>query len=171
MRRTPTVVRQATRSDVPALVELRRANAEAHLALDPDVYRLPQREAVVSHFTTVLGDRAGGDAILVAEHDGQIVGMVEVLRLPEPPAHQILRPQPSAQIHTVVSSAARGLGIGSALLDAAARWATENGITSLSAGIHHRNDGAVRFYSRHGYAPSGTLLNKPLCVPGHSPAR
>lgn len=67
---------------MPALVELRLANAKAHLALDPDV--------------------------------------------------------------------------GSALLDAADRWATEHGISNLSAGIHHRNASAVRFYRRHGDAPSGT---------------
>ncbi|MGC5285833.1 GNAT family N-acetyltransferase [Micromonospora sp. DT231] len=162
MRRTGPTVRPAELSDVPALVELRLANAEAHLALDPDVYRLPQREAVAHHFTTTLTDGSGRDAILVAEMGGQVVGMVEVLRLPEPPAHQILRPERSAQIHTVVSGTARGRGVGSALLDAADRWATENAITSLSAGIHHRNDGAVRFYRRHGYAPAGTSLNRQL---------
>ncbi|MEU8286232.1 GNAT family N-acetyltransferase [Micromonospora sp. NPDC048905] len=162
MRRIGPTVRPAGLSDVPALVDLRLANAEAHLSLAPDVYRLPQREAVAHHFTAVLTKGAGGDAILVAELDGQVVGMVELLRLPEPPAHQILRPEPSAQIHTVVSGTARGRGVGSALVDAAGRWAAENGITSLSAGIHHRNDGAVRFYRRHGYAPSGTLLNRQL---------
>ncbi|MGC4760471.1 GNAT family N-acetyltransferase [Micromonospora trifolii] len=149
-------VRPASLSDVPALVELRLANAEAHLALDPDVYRLPQREAVIEHFTAVLSDATARNAVLVAEQGGQVVGMVEVLRLPEPPAHQILRPEPSAQIHTVVLGEARGSGVGSALLDAADRWAAEHGLTYLSAGIHHHNASAVRFYRRHGYAPSGT---------------
>ncbi|MEU4472709.1 GNAT family N-acetyltransferase [Micromonospora sp. NPDC023888] len=162
MRRTGPTVRPAELSDVPVLVDLRLANAEAHLALAPDVYRLPQPETVAHHFTTVLADGTGRDAILVAELDGQVVGMVEVLRLPEPPPHQILRPEPSAQIHTVVSGTARGRGVGSALLATADRWATENGITRLSAGIHHRNDGAVRFYRRHGFGPSGTLLNRQL---------
>lgn len=132
------------------------ANAEAHLALDPDTYRLPQREAVIEHFTAVLSDATARNAVLVAEQGGQVVGMVEVLRLPEPPAHQILRPEPSAQIHTVVLDEARGRGVGSALLDAAGRWAVEHGLSYLSAGIHHRNASAVRFYRRHGYEPSGT---------------
>ncbi|MBM0276172.1 GNAT family N-acetyltransferase [Micromonospora tarensis] len=156
MPRTGPAVRPASPSDLPALVELRLANAEAHLALDPDTYRLPQREAVIKHFTAVLGEEAGRNAVLVAEHCGQVLGMVEVLRLPEPPAHQILRPEPSAQIHTVVLSEARGRGVGSALLDAADRWASQHGIMNLSAGIHHQNADAVRFYRRHGYAPSGT---------------
>ncbi|MET8092364.1 GNAT family N-acetyltransferase [Micromonospora sp. NPDC005220] len=160
MQGTRPAVRPASLSDVPALVELRLANAEAHLALDPDTYRLPQREAVIEHFTTVLNDTTGRSAVLVAEQGGQVVGMVEVLPLPEPPAHQILRPEPSAQIHTVVLGAARGRGVGSALLDAADRWAAEHGITNLSAGIHHRNAGAVRFYRHHGYAPSGTAWSR-----------
>jgi hypothetical protein len=52
-------VRPANLADVPSLVELRLANAEAHVALDPGVYRLPQRAAVVGHFTAVLADEAG----------------------------------------------------------------------------------------------------------------
>ncbi|MFI6782419.1 hypothetical protein [Micromonospora sp. NPDC050276] len=43
-----------------------------------------------------------------------------------------------------------------ATLAAANQWATEHGLSYLSAGIHHRNADAVRFYRRHGYAPSGT---------------
>ncbi|MER7587071.1 GNAT family N-acetyltransferase [Micromonospora sp. NPDC127501] len=156
MQGTGPAVRAASLADVPALVALRLANAEAHLALDPDVYRLPRRTAVIAHFTAVLSDATCRDAVLVAEQDGQVVGMVEVLRQPEPPAHQILRPEPSAQIHTVVLGEARGSGVGSALLVAANRWAAEHGLSYLSAGIHHRNASAVRFYRRHGYAPSGT---------------
>ncbi|MGW5556608.1 N-acetyltransferase family protein [Micromonospora sp. NPDC003944] len=156
MQGTRAAVRTASPSDVAALVQLRMANAEAHLALDPATYRLPQRAAVIEHFTAVFSDATGRDAVLVAEQDGRVVGMVEVLRLPEPPAHQILRPEPSAQVHTVVLDEARGRGVGSALLDAADRWAAAQGLSYLSAGIHHHNASAVRFYRRHGYAPSGT---------------
>lgn len=59
MREVGLTVRPASLADVAALVELRLANAEAHLALDPDVYRVPQREAVVRHFAAMLGDEAG----------------------------------------------------------------------------------------------------------------
>lgn len=165
MREVGLTVRLAGLADVPSLVELRLANAEAHLALDPDVYRVPRRAAVARHFAAVLGDEAGRDGVLVAEvRDGRVVGMIEVLRQSEPPEHQILRPEPSAQVHTVVLPDARGLGVGAALLEAAERWATGRGITYLSAGIHHRNVGAVRFYGRHGYADSGFSLGRRLGV-------
>lgn len=161
MQRIGLTVRPASVADVPSLVELRLANAEAHLTLDPGIYRVPQREAVVRHFTAVLAGEAGRDGVLVAEdHDGRVVGMIEVLPLSDPPEHQILRPEPSAQVHTVVLPAARGLGVGSALLAAAQRWATDRGITYLSAGIHHRNVDAVRFYRRHGYTDAGRSLGR-----------
>ncbi|MET8203331.1 GNAT family N-acetyltransferase [Micromonospora taraxaci] len=153
-------VRPARPADVPSLVLLRLANAEAHLALDADTYRVPQREAVVRHFTAVLADETGRDGVLVAEIDGRVVGMVEVSPHPDPPEHQILRPEPSAQVHTVVLPDARGLGVGSALVLAAERWATSRGVRYLSAGIHHRNADAVRFYGRHGYTDAGVSLGK-----------
>jgi GNAT superfamily N-acetyltransferase len=156
------VIRPAGAADVPALVELRIANAEAHLALDPEVYRVPRREAVVRHFTGMVAG-GSGDAVLVAEAPGgRVVGMVEVLPYPDPPEHQILRPEPSAQVHTVVLPGVRGLGVGSALLAAAHAWAADRGLAYLSAGIHHRNAGAVRFYGRHGYTDSGLSLGRRL---------
>ncbi|MFG1659795.1 GNAT family N-acetyltransferase [Micromonospora chersina] len=161
MQKAGLTVRPASVADVPSLVELRLANAEAHLALDPGIYRVPQREAVVRHFTAVLADAAGRDAVLVAEaDDGRVVGMIEVLRQSDPPEHQILRPEPSAQVHTVVLPGERGLGVGSALLAAAQRWAADRGITYLSAGIHHRNVDAMRFYRRHGHTDAGFSLGR-----------
>lgn len=144
--------------DIESLVELRVANATAHIALEPDAYRVPDRAAVRRHFAAVLGGAEGGDAILVAELAGRVAGMVEVLRDPLPPDHQILRPRPSAPIHTVVAAEARGRGVGTALLAAAEEWAATRGIVHVSAGIHHANAGAVRFYGRHGYADSGVSL-------------
>lgn len=88
--------------------------------------------------------------------------MVEVIRNPDPPDHQILRPEPSAQIHTVVAAEERNQGIGPALLEAAAEWAAAHRIGYLSAGIHHRNTGALRFYGRHGYVDFGRSLGRRL---------
>ncbi|MEV4478241.1 GNAT family N-acetyltransferase [Micromonospora coxensis] len=154
-------VRPAGPADLPALVALRIANAEAHSALDPTAYRVPDSALVADHFRDVLA--AGRDAVLLAEAaDGQVVGMVEVLRQADPPAHQILRPEPSAAVHTVVLPGHRGEGVGAALLAAAAQWASAHEITWLSAGIHHRNDGAVSFYRRHGFEPSGLSLGRRL---------
>ncbi|WNV88619.1 GNAT family N-acetyltransferase [Umezawaea sp. Da 62-37] len=154
------IVRPAGAADLESLVRLRLANAEAHIALEPSVYRMPSREAVVDHFTSAVASTS--DAILVAEIGGRVVGMIEVLRRPDPPDHQILRPEPSAFVHTVVLPEARGHEVGAALLAAGERWAAAAGVRHLSAGIHHANAGAVRFYGRHGYHDSGLSLGKRL---------
>jgi GNAT superfamily N-acetyltransferase len=160
---TELTVRPAIAADVVSLVELRVANAEAHVALDPDTYRVTWRATVERHFAAVLADNAGQDAVFVAETpDGQVVGMVEVLRHPGPPEHQILRLEPSAEVHTVVLDDVRGGGAGTALLAAAHRWATGQGIRYLAAGIHHRNAGAVRFYTRAGFTDASLRLVRRL---------
>ena len=137
--------------------------------LDPQTYRIPEQDAVRRHFTAVLTGDPARHAVLVADLAGEVVGMVEVLRNAEYPDHQILRPAASAQIHTVVTAEARGRGAGSLLVEAAVRWAAAAGISYLSAGIHHRNAGAVRFYGRHGFADSGLSLGRRITTMPHPP--
>jgi GNAT superfamily N-acetyltransferase len=158
------LVRAAERNDVPALVRLRLANAERHVQLDPAVYRVPDVEAVREYFEEVLS--ADSEVvILVAEAVGEVVGMVEVVLLADPPDHQILAPCRAAEIHTVVLEGHRGEGVGSALLMAAEQAAAERGVSIIYAGIFAQNKGAVRFYSSAGFGPRGTLLSKEQGTP------
>ncbi|MGW0868644.1 N-acetyltransferase family protein [Streptomyces sp. NPDC002611] len=162
----PILVRAAERDDVPALVRLRLANAERHVQLDPAVYRVPDTEAVRRHFEEVLsGSKV---VILVAEVVGEVVGMVEMVLLADPPDHQILAPCRAADIHTVVLDGHRGEGVGSALLIAAEQAAAERGVSIIYAGIFAPNKRAVRFYSSAGFRPRGTLLSKEQVAPSAS---
>lgn len=151
------MIRPAERADIPALVRLRLANAERHVQLAPDTFRLPDVEAVRRHFEQVLGFAL----ISVAELDGEVVGMVEVVPLPEPPDHQILIPRRGADVHTVVLDGHRGRGVGAALVAAAEQIAAAHGVSILFAGIFATNEEAVAFYSRAGFGPRGILLSKP----------
>jgi hypothetical protein len=96
--RQVTLIRPAGRSDVTALVRLRLANAERHVQLAPDLFRIPDEEAVRRYFKNAIGNAL----ISVAEVDGEVVGMVEVVLLADPPDHQILVPRRAADVHTVV---------------------------------------------------------------------
>jgi GNAT superfamily N-acetyltransferase len=152
---------KADPADIPALIGLRLANASAHVALDAATYRIPRRSDVTRYFSDVLADGSRRNVILVAEAgDGRVIGMVELLRSSDPPAHQILRPEPTAQIHTVVLPGTRSQGVGAALLAAAEKWAAGEGITYLSAGIHYRNAGAVRFYGEERLYGRGRLTRQ-----------
>ncbi|WP_055588595.1 GNAT family N-acetyltransferase [Peterkaempfera griseoplana] len=155
----PITVRAAACEDVPGLVRLRLANAERHVQLDPSVYRLPDVQAVRRHFEEVLSAESKV-LIFVAEAAGEVVGMVEVVILPDPLDHQILAPCSAAEIHTVVLDGHRGQGVGTALLAAAEQAAAEHGVSITYAGIFAPNKEAVRFYSSAGFGPRGTLLSK-----------
>ena len=62
----------------------------------------------------------------------------------------------------VVDDDARGIGIGSALLAYAERWAIDNGAIRLTlSSANHRRE-AHQFYERRGYEISGIRLSKQL---------
>lgn len=70
---------------------------------------------------------------------------------------------PIAWITTlVVSSDARGMGVGTKLLEAAERWAVENGAerVSLTSGVARED--AHRFYESRGYQHTGLRFAKTL---------
>jgi ribosomal protein S18 acetylase RimI-like enzyme len=150
------VIRPARRTDIPALVRLRIANAERHVQLDPEIFRIPEINAVQRYFEDVI-DFA---LISVAELDGEVVGMVEVVPLTDPPSHQILVPRRGADIHTVVLDGYRGRGVGAALVVEAQRVAAARGVSFLFAGIFATNEEAVAFYSASGFGPRGIMLSK-----------
>jgi GNAT superfamily N-acetyltransferase len=155
------LVRAARSEDVPALVRLRLANAQRHVELDSAAYRLPDAGAVRRHFQELLSPLATGDVLVfVAEASGQVVGMAEVIMMPDPPDHQILAPRHAAQIHTVVLDSHRGKGAGKALVAAAERGAADRGISILIAPIFAPNTGALSFYARAGFGEHGILLSK-----------
>lgn len=151
------LVRPAAREDIPALVQLRLANAERHVELDPSLFRVPSADAVREHFEQVFDSAL----VTVAEVEGEVVGMAEVVLVPPQPDHQILIPRRSADIHTVVLDGFRGRGIGKALVAAAQEVATAHGAWTLNAIIFAANDEAVAFYSGSGFGPRGILLARP----------
>lgn len=163
-------IRTARADDVPALVRLRMANGERHAALDPSGYRVPEEAPVRRYFEELLSGSAGaGTAVLVAEVDGTVAGMTElVIRSEPPPDHQILIPSTPAEVHTVVLESFRGSGIGSTLVRAAEQYAAEHGVSMLIAPILAPNTQAVSFYSGAGFGSHGVILSKKLTQDGDS---
>ncbi|MGW4208095.1 N-acetyltransferase family protein [Lentzea sp. NPDC004789] len=150
-------IRPAERRDVATLVRLRLANAERHVQLAPELFRMPSPDAVRRHFEQAVGSAL----ISVAEVDGEVVGMAEVVLLADPPDHQILVPRRAADVHTVVLDGYRGRGIGRALVVAAEQMAADRGVVIVFATIFATNDDAVAFYSSAGFGPRGIVLSKP----------
>jgi GNAT superfamily N-acetyltransferase len=158
-------IRTARPRDIPALVQLRMANAERHAGLDPAGYRFPEAAAVQRHFEERLSGSAE-PAILVAEVSGTVAGMTEVVVMPAPPDHQILVPRRRAEVHTVVLERYRGKGIGKALVAAAERLAARRGVSHLLAPILAPNTQAISFYSDAGFGQHGIILSKRVGLDG-----
>ena len=160
-------IRTARADDVPALVQLRMANAERHVGLDPSGHRLPEASAVRRYFEELLGGSSGADIlVLVAEVSGTVAGMTEIVMQSAPPDHQILTSRRLADVHTVVLDRYRGNGVGKALVAAAERIAAERGVSLLLAPILASNTEAVGFYSGAGFGQRGVILSKELTADG-----
>jgi GNAT superfamily N-acetyltransferase len=156
-------IRVARAEDVPALVQLRLANAERHAGLSPAGHRLPAPGAVRRYFEKLLsGSGSSRVTVLVAEVAGAVAGMAEIVVNTDPPDHQILVPRRAADVHTVVLETYRGNGVGTALVAAAERYAAQHGVSRLYAPILTANTGAVSFYSRAGFGDYGIILSKDL---------
>jgi len=55
----------------------------------------------------------------------------------------------------------RGSGVGGRLVAAFHKWATSVGVDRLAVSAYAANDGAIRFYQRHGFVPRTVLLQRP----------
>lgn len=72
---------------------------------------------------------------------------------------------PTADLGIGVAAPDRGRGVGSALLRAALRWARSQGLSAITLTTHPDNEGAIRFFRRHGF----TIL--PAADPNALPMR
>jgi ribosomal protein S18 acetylase RimI-like enzyme len=100
----------------------------------------------------------GGGFALVAEQDGRVVGYAMV-RIHDGPDDSWALADRYGEVWTlVVDEAARGAGIGSALLDAVDAALAERGITDLLIGVMEGNDDARRLYERRGLVPGWLQL-------------
>ncbi len=88
-------------------------------------------------------------AVLLAEGDEGLLGSAIVF---------FRRGSTRARLYSLATSvAARGRGIGKALLAAAERCARERGVGTLSLEVRRDNSAAVHLYEAHGYRRSAAL--------------
>lgn len=146
----PTVIRPATRADLPALGRLGALLVRTHHEFDAArfIAATPQTEQGYAAFLGTQLDQP--DAILlVAVRDGEVIGYTYSgveghdwmsLRGPAGLLHDI-----------VVDPAHRGAGIGHALLDATMAALEAGGAPRLVLSAAARNEAAQRLFERAGF--------------------
>jgi GNAT superfamily N-acetyltransferase len=88
--------------------------------------------------------------LVAADADGEVVGhLVGHLY----PASAMWTAARAELISTFVSPAHRGRDVGGRLVEAFRAWARERGAARLQVSAYAANEAAIRFYSRHGFAP------------------
>jgi ribosomal protein S18 acetylase RimI-like enzyme len=151
---TPVRIRAAQSKDGETLSGLRRQAEQVHARLLPDYFRVaPARDAMVSA-------TGPSSVILVAEgRDGlNVLGYVTV-KVVETPRDPAMTPRRRAHVDTiVVGEAHRGLGIGTALMRAAATWAQKHDAAELVLTVWSENRAAQALYRRLGYRPIARVL-------------
>jgi GNAT superfamily N-acetyltransferase len=155
-----TAVRLASAEDWPAvatlLVELGRGVAEG-TAEDPT-----HRQAFAGHLRQI------GNVTLVAERDGQVVGVIDM------EYHQRLGDhRPQARVNdVVVTENARGFGVGTDLLRRAEALARKRGCFRMALVTASWRGDSIEFYRREGWSAYGSWFVKPLAddvTPGGQP--
>jgi ribosomal protein S18 acetylase RimI-like enzyme len=153
-------VRRATAEDVDALVEVYLSLAAHHASLAPSAYHVPDPAAVRERFRRIAADVDPANLHLVAVVDGRVVGQLDAWAEEVPGPGSTRRPQRAATLGLAVRDGWRGLGIGTALISEAERWARERGLDEVRMEVAIENAAARRLYERLGYGPSTLLLAK-----------
>lgn len=146
-----TRFREATRSDVPAIVAMLADDALGAAREGTDL------APYLAAFDAMQGE--GGNTLIVGEAGGRIVATCQLTFI----SGLSLKAARRAQVESVrVASDMRGQGVGEALLAEAERRARAAGCTLLQLTMNRSRADAKRFYERIGFEASHFGFKKRL---------
>ncbi|HEY8603993.1 GNAT family N-acetyltransferase [Tsuneonella suprasediminis] len=148
------LLRPASTTDIPALVELSRkcfVAAFGHLYAPEDLQSFLDTERSAEKLGAAIRDPDTG--VVLAEDSADLIGyciMYFDASFPERPAPQPARAAILSQLYCVPQ--ATGRGVGAALIEWAIGEAGMREREAIQLSVYSENFGAQRFYQRYGFA-------------------
>lgn len=151
--RSPIHVRDAVPADAGPLVEM------WHEQIDDDTNRFSATDEDTAGRCIARFALDPEERLVVAEVDGQIVGVAQLSREAVSPIHEETTVRVS---HLFVRESNRRRGVGRVLLSAAAAWADEKESTHVLATVSASSRDANRFLARLGLGQVGNVRGVPV---------
>jgi ribosomal protein S18 acetylase RimI-like enzyme len=144
------LIRRAEARDAAALGRLGAALVRDHHGFDQERFLEPRGDVEGGYGRFLSAELADDDvAVFVAECDGAVVGYVYAGV--EPRSWKELRERAGFIHDVVVDPTARGLGIGSRLIETAAEWLAGRDVSTVMLWTAHENGAAQRLFERMGF--------------------
>lgn len=157
------MVRFAELSDIPAVCEIRRQVHKLHTDGRPDIYRMPE---YTQQFDRLLYDAFSQDdyqLLVCEEEDAEAIAGYALLRLVLTKGSCIKQDRFYYFIEEFgVAEEQRGLGYGTALMNAIAEEARSHHAAALELDVWGFNESAEQFYRNFGMTAKHTFLELPL---------
>lgn len=148
-------IREATRADMPAIERMALAFLGS-TAYGKLFHATPASLAVLASLLFNFGDRA---AILLAEDDTEVFGMLAIVAAPHPVSGEIY----GDEVVWWIDPSRRGfMAAGPALLRAGEEWARSRNCYMIKMVAPYHASGVSRFLERSGYTPIETAHAKVL---------
>jgi ribosomal protein S18 acetylase RimI-like enzyme len=145
-----TIIRAATRADLPRLGELGALLIRTHYDFDQQRFMAPD-SSPEQGYAWFLGTQLRDDnvVVLVGERDGVVVGYVYAGL--EPTSWKELRDACGFIHDVVVDDRGRRSGVATALIGAATAWLRERGAPRVMLWTAEKNAGAQQLFQRLGF--------------------
>ena len=159
---TALEIRPVTIDDLDVLIDIYLDTARHHATIDPEVFHVPDREAIEVRLMRRIEGRGVTGEYVAAMLGDVMVGSASVDIADVPSAGNMARAGPTAEFGVSVVEGHRGLGIGRALIEHVERWAADHGIERMILNVSEANEGAIRLYHSMGYRDFDRAMLKRL---------
>ncbi len=153
-------IRPVTIDDLEVLIDIYLDTAIHHATIDPEVFHVPERDAIAERLRPRIDGRGRTGEYVAAMLDGRMVGSASIGISDLPHPGSMLRPVREAEFGVSVVDGFRGLGIGRALIAHLEAWAAEHGVERVVLNVAEANIDAIRLYQAIGYRDGDRLMRK-----------